>query len=87
MRLIPVDEVKRYIAENRRAARAAIRPRQRPGRRPNITPDVVARIRKEYADAKSLAEIARGLDADGVENAQGGRKWWPSTIRTVLARG
>ena len=87
MRLIPVDELKRYIAENKRAARAAIRPRQRPGRRPNVRSDVVARIRKEYAEARSLAEIARGLDADGVETAQGGRKWWPSTIRTVLARG
>lgn len=84
MRLIPVEELKRYVAERKRAARAEIRTRQRPGRRSNVSPDVVARIRKEYANASSLAEIARGLNADGIETAQGGRQWWPSTVRTVL---
>lgn len=87
MRLIPVDELKRYIAVHKRTARSELRPRQRPGRRTNVSPNVAARIRKEYADATSFAEIARGLNADGVETAQGGRQWWPSTVRTVLGRG
>lgn len=86
MRLIPVDELKGYIAENRRIARAEIRPRRRPGRRSNVSPGLAARIRREYANAKSLAEIARGLNAEGVETAQGGRKWWPSAVRNVLSR-
>ena len=85
MRLIPVEELKRYIAEHKRAARAEIRPRQRPGRRSNVSPDVVARIRREYADVSSLAEIARGLNADGIQTAQGGRQWWPSTVRNLLS--
>ncbi|MBA3432190.1 MAG: recombinase family protein [Actinobacteria bacterium] len=86
MRLIPVEELERYIAEHKRVARAEKRPRQRPGRRSNVSPAVVARIRREYANSTSLAEIARGLNADGIETAQGGRRWWPSTVRHVLER-
>lgn len=86
MRLIPVDELKRYIAENRLIARAEIRPRRRPGRRSNVSPGLAERIRREYANAKSLAEIARGLNAEGVETAQGGRKWRPSTVRNAVTR-
>jgi hypothetical protein len=32
----------------------------------------------------SLAAIAAALNADGVATAQGGRQWWPSTVRAVL---
>jgi hypothetical protein len=43
-------------------------------------------IRDEHADGRSLAEVARALNADGVPTSQGGRAWWPSTVRTVLVR-
>jgi Recombinase len=86
MRLIPADELKRYIAENVRPALAKQKPGRRPGRRPTVPPDVVARIRAEHADGSSLGQIARRLNEDGIATAQGGRKWWPSTVREVLSR-
>ena len=84
--LVPVDELERFVGERRRKAQAERRPPARPGRRIGLPADVVARIRDEHAEGKSLAEIARGLNADGVPTSQGGRKWWPSTVRAVLAR-
>jgi hypothetical protein len=85
-RLIPIDEVERFIAERRRKAQRQQRPPARPGRKAGLTVEVVARIRDEHASAKSLGAIARDLNADGVPTAQGGRQWWPSTIRAVLVR-
>ena len=35
---------------------------------------------------RSFGEIARGLNAGGVRTAQGGREWWPSTVRAVFVR-
>ena len=86
MRLIPVVELQRYIAEHTRAVRAERRPRRPPGRKTRISPDVAARIRAEHAQGMSLGEIARGLDRDAIETSQGGRKWWPSTVRDLLVR-
>lgn len=86
-RLVPVDELKRFAAERRRAARRTNhRPPARPGRKPGLPSAVVARIRDQHAEGKSLSEIARELNADGVPTSQGGRQWWPSTVRAVLAR-
>lgn len=85
-RLIPVDELERYLAERRRDARTASRIPERAGRKPGVDPDLVARIRTEYAKGRSLGEIARRLNAEGVRTAQGGRQWWPSTVRSVLVR-
>ena len=86
MRLIPVDELKRYVAEHTRAARAQLRPRRSPGRQPSVSLDIVARIRAESAGGSSLGQIARGLDRDGVQPSQGGSRWWPSTVRHILVR-
>jgi len=86
MRLIPVDELKRYVAEHDRPARAKQTPRQRPGRKPKVSREVVARIRVEHAQGMSFGKIGRGLDRDGIATAQGGRKWWPSTVRDVIER-
>ena len=82
---IPVDELERLLAERRRPSRATrpVRPR---GRRPSIPSDVVERIRAEHSEGRSIAAIARGLNADGFSTAQGGRQWWPSTVRAVLVR-
>jgi Recombinase len=84
--LIPVDELERFASERRRKARADRRPSARPGRKVGLGVDVVTRIRDERAAGKSLADIAGGLNADGVPTSQGGLQWWPSTVRAVLVR-
>ena len=83
--LIPVDELERLLTERRQPAkgRPAPRSRGRPQRLPEL---VVARIQAAHTAGKSLGEIARDLNADGIPTAQGGRQWWPSTIRAVLTR-
>ncbi len=84
-RLIPVDELERYLAERREEAQAARRLPERRGRKPGLPPVVVTRIRDEHAKGMSFGEIARALNAEGVKTSQGGRQWWPSTVRAVLA--
>ena len=86
IRLIPVDELERLLGEHRQEASAERRPPSRRGRKTTIPNEIVARIRDERASGKSLGEIARQLNADGVETAQRGREWWPSTVRAVLVR-
>jgi hypothetical protein len=44
------------------------------------------RIRAEPAAGKSFAQIARDLNASGTPTAYGGRQWWLSTVKAVLAR-
>ncbi|MDG9674966.1 recombinase family protein [Micromonospora sp. DH14] len=55
------------------------------GRPASLPAEVRSRIITESAAGKSLAGIARELNADGVPTAQGGKKWYPSTVRAVLA--
>jgi hypothetical protein len=38
----------------------------------------------EYARGRSLGEIAKTLNTDGVPTAHGGRQWWPPTVRAVV---
>ncbi len=83
-RMIPVDELERLVTERRRPKLAA-RPAPA-GRRPGIPPDLRWRICAEHAAGSSLAEIARRLNRDQVPTSQGGREWWPSTIKAVLDR-
>lgn len=47
---------------------------------------MVERVRVEREAGATYQAIAEGLNADGVETAQGGRKWWPSTVRAVAVR-
>ena len=56
------------------------------GRPPTISPYALERIRRERAAGQSLAAIANGLNADRVPTAQGGRQWYPATIRYTLNR-
>jgi hypothetical protein len=86
-KLVPVDELERLIAERRRPPRERRRPSRPPGRPPSLAPAVVKRIHGERAAGKSLAQIARDLNASGTPTAHGGRQWWPSTVRTILLRG
>jgi Recombinase len=85
-RLIPVDELERFLDERRHEARVVHSQPARRGRKPGIALEVVARIRNEHAAGQSLGEIARRLNGDGVKTGQGGRQWWPSTVRAVLSR-
>ena len=85
-RLVPVDELERFLAERRQQARTERKPPARAGRKPGLSPAVVARLRDERALGKSFGKIARKLTADGVRTSQGGRQWWASTVRAVLVR-
>jgi hypothetical protein len=85
-RLIPIDELERFLAARRQRARAQQRLPLPPGRKPGLPAEVVARIRKEHAGGKSLRRIAQDLNTDQVQTSQGGRQWWPSTVRAVLVR-
>jgi len=57
------------------------------GRRRTMPDEIVDRIRSERDRGASLSAIANALNADGVPTAQGGRQWYPSTVRAVLAAG
>jgi hypothetical protein len=85
-RLIPAAELERYLNEHRDEPRLPRRRARPTGRKPALPPDIVARIRREDTHGASLAEIARRLNRDGIPTAQGGRQWWPSTVRAVLRR-
>jgi len=56
------------------------------GRPPTMSPYAIERIRREREAGASLAAIANGLDADHVPTAQGGRRWYPATVRYTLKR-
>jgi Recombinase len=84
--LIPADELERLLAEWRRAPRKPRAPQAPPGR-PSVVPqEIVERIRAERAAGRSLAQIARDLNASRTPTAHGGERWWPSTVRSVVSR-
>ena len=90
-RLIPVDELERVLTERRQQARAQRRPPARPGRKTGLPPEIPLRIQGEHANGKSLGEIARGLNSDGVKPrkvaASGGlRPCAPFSAARVRAR-
>jgi Recombinase/Bacterial regulatory protein, Fis family len=83
--LIPTDELERLLAEHRQPAKPRPAPATR-GRPQQIPDQVVERIQAAHTAGRSLGEIARELNANGIPTAQGGRQWWPSTVRVVLTR-
>lgn len=54
------------------------------GRPRGIDDDIVARILEQRARKKSLRAIAEQLNTEGVPTAQGGAKWYASTVSAVL---
>jgi DNA invertase Pin-like site-specific DNA recombinase len=56
------------------------------GRPPSMSPYAIERMRRERAAGTSLAAIANGLNADRIPTAQGGRRWYPATVRYTLNR-
>jgi Recombinase len=85
-RLIPADELEGLVEERRRPARERKSPPAPPGRPAAVPSEIVERIRAERAAGKSLAQIARDLNASGTPTAHGSRQWWPSTVRAALTR-
>ena len=83
--LVPVDELERLVAERRRPPRPRVRTKP-VARRPATSEEIARRIVVDHRAGKSLGQIARDLNADGVPTAQGGEQWWPSTVRVVLRR-
>jgi DNA invertase Pin-like site-specific DNA recombinase len=76
---------RRLIGQRTREAMAEKRKQGvRFGRPLSLPVNVRARIVRERKAGRSLAAIAAGLNADGVATAQGGRQWWPSTVRSSL---
>jgi DNA invertase Pin-like site-specific DNA recombinase len=78
---------RRSISERTRAALARTRAQGvRLGRPPQMSQYAIERIRRERAAGRSLAAIANGLNADRIPTAQGGRRWYPATVRYTLTR-
>jgi hypothetical protein len=84
-KLIPVEELERVVAEQRRQTRARSE-RAKRGRPRVLPPDVVDGIRAAREAGRSLREIATDLNDQRVPTAHGGAHWWPSTVRAVLRR-
>lgn len=85
-RLIPVSELERYLAERTEPARPERAKQRRTGRPAAVSDEIGRRIESEHGRGKSLGQIARELNASGAPTAQGGRCWWPSTVRSILVR-
>lgn len=76
---------RRLIGERTRDALAEKRAAGvRLGRPLSLPRDVRARIASERDAGRSLAAIAATLNDELVPTAQGGRQWWPSTVRAVI---
>jgi hypothetical protein len=85
-RLIPACELERFLAERVEQPRVRQRSNVRSGRKSTLETETVARILRERGEGMSFGEIARGLNRDAVPTGQGGRQWWPSTVRGILER-
>jgi DNA invertase Pin-like site-specific DNA recombinase len=56
--------------------------------RPRTLPHAIRkRVRDRHAAGESLTEIAAGLNEDNVPTAQGGRRWYASTVRAIVESG
>ena len=78
---------RRIIGQRTREALAVKKAQgTRLGRPPTLPDAVVKRIHKERAEGRSFRAIADALDADGVPTAQGGRRWYPATVRYAVTR-
>ena len=85
-RLVPVDELERLLSAHRRKAQAEREPSQPRGRKSRLQPAIAARIERERDEGRSFLQIADGLNRDLQPTGQGGRQWWPSSVRAVVVR-
>jgi DNA invertase Pin-like site-specific DNA recombinase len=81
-----LTEEQRRIIGQRTAEALAIKKAQgvRLGRPPQIPKNVVAAILDAYEEGHGWSTIARALNDAEVPTAQGGRRWYPSTVRAVV---
>ncbi|MDQ3381585.1 MAG: recombinase family protein [Actinomycetota bacterium] len=84
-KLIPVDELERFVKERRWPAQGRAKT-ARPGRPTAVSDELVLHIQAEHAKGQSLRQIARELNESQMPTAHGGKQWWPSTVRAVLVR-
>lgn len=76
---------RRIIGQRTREALAAKKAAGvRLGRPRVLGDDVVQRLAMERSNGYTFQRIADGLNADGVPTAQGGIRWYPSTVSHVL---
>ena len=74
------------ISERTREALAVKRTQGvRLGRPSSLSPETIECIVSDREAGLSLRAIATSLTRDGVATAQGGRAWYASTLRKVLA--
>jgi hypothetical protein len=85
-RLVPVDELERLVAERRRPSQMTPTAPRSVGRRSGVPDEIVRRIRAEARQGRSLAAIAARLNEDATPTAQGGQRWWPSTVKAIRDR-
>jgi DNA invertase Pin-like site-specific DNA recombinase len=78
---------RRLIGQRTKEALAAKRAfGVRLGRPSTVPRAVVRRIQRLRARGDSLRAIAQSLNHDKVPTAQGGKEWYATTVRGVLAR-
>ena len=76
---------RRLISERTKEALAVKRASGvRLGRPPTLPQPVVRRIQRQRGRGDSLRKIAAYLNAAQVSTAQGGRQWYPATVRHIL---
>jgi DNA invertase Pin-like site-specific DNA recombinase len=86
MLAVLAEHERERIRERTREGLAAKRAQGvRLGRPSNLPSEIVARIVGERAAGATYTAIAERLIADGVPTAQGGARWWPATVKAVLA--
>lgn len=73
------------IGERTKAALAAAKARGvKVGRPSGVSPETVAMVRALRDGGMTLRQIAAELTKRKVPTPQGGKRWWPSTIRVLL---
>jgi DNA invertase Pin-like site-specific DNA recombinase len=80
------SQLERRLISQRTREALAVRKAQgvRLGRPPMLPREVVLRIVDTRAGGESLRAIATRLNEDGVPTAQGGSRWYASTVKAVL---
>jgi DNA invertase Pin-like site-specific DNA recombinase len=79
------DEMERKLLGEREARPEFTirRPAARLGRPSTLSADIVGRIVDERKNGSTWAAIADQLNEDAVPTAQGGKQWYPATVRHV----
>jgi DNA invertase Pin-like site-specific DNA recombinase len=77
---------RRLISQRTREALAVKRSQGvRLGRPPALSPELRHRIQRMRKSGKSYPVIAEALNREGVPTAHGGQRWYPATVRKVVA--